>query len=388
MMNKNFIYPGNWIGILGGGQLCRMLCSSAQRMGFKVMVIDPSKDSPAFSKADRYIQSDYNDLYALKELSKNCVSVTTEFENVPSESLRILKDLKCIVSPDYKSMNILQNRNKEKLLIKNLGIVNYKNKKIEKYSDIIGAEKYFFPGFLKLSSSGYDGKGQFFVITVRQTIEAFDLLKNKVCILESIVKIKKEFSLILVRGLNKIIKYFPLIINDHSNGILIKSIISKISEKFIYKKILEISIKILNKLNYFGILCIEFFLTYDNKIFVNEIAPRTHNSGHYTIDSCLTSQFEQNIRVITGQPLGNTRLLRSTIMLNLLGNSWFLNNKLSIDPNWYSILSLNNVKLHIYGKKFVKYNRKIGHINCFSNNLNISQKVFSKVSYIIKNYYR
>lgn len=350
------IMPGSMLGLLGGGQLGRMFTMAAQCMGYRVTVLDSSKDSPAGCIADRFICADYNDRKALHELGSVCAGITTEFENIPSDSLSFLADY-CVVSPDANSVAIAQNRIAEKqfLAVNGFPVAAFA---VVQDNDELSPETHpeLFPGILKISRFGYDGKGQARVNNSADLRAAFISLNKETCVLEQRLPLKNEISVIVARGFDNALRSFPAAENLHANGILDISIIPANVSQEIIQRANEITIRVAEKLDYRGVLCVEFFVLADDQLVINEIAPRPHNSGHYTIDACVTSQFEQQVRTLCGLSLGSTEMHCAAVMVNLLGDLWQ-----SADPNWQQLLQHPFAKLHLYGKREARPGRKMGH---------------------------
>lgn len=350
------IMPGAMLGLLGGGQLGRMFTMAAQSMGYQVTVLDPSKDSPAGRVAERFICAEYSDEKALRELSKTCVGITTEFENITADSLHYLAD-HCIVCPDANSVSIAQDRVAEKqfLAANDFPIVDFTvlDQGNEENQSI---NPELFPGVLKVSRFGYDGKGQIRVNDHNQLKAALGQMNGEACVLEQLLPLSSEISVIIARGFDDEVCVFPVAENQHEQGILDVSIVPARVSQDIIQQASEIAVQVAEKLDYRGILCVEFFIIEDNQIFINEIAPRPHNSGHYTIDACVTSQFEQQVRTLCGLPLGSTSLHSSAVMVNLLGDLWQQK-----EPYWLEVLEHPYAKLHLYGKNEARSGRKMGH---------------------------
>ncbi|AWD32270.1 N5-carboxyaminoimidazole ribonucleotide synthase [Candidatus Kinetoplastibacterium sorsogonicusi] len=379
------IKPGDWLGILGGGQLGRMFCQAAQSIGYKVAVFDPAENGPAIDIANLHIHANYDDLISLKKFADLCKSITIEFENIPSNSLKYLSKYS-FVSPGENAVSISQDRILEKnfLNLHNFKTVPYVI--INSKEDVIRIDDKLFPGILKTSKFGYDGKGQVKIKNKLELINIYEKFINIPCIFEKEINLDYEISVILARDIDSNIQIFPIPINIHDNGILFASIVDEknLNER-IKKSAKDIAIAISNELNYYGVLCVEFFVSKNGDIIVNEIAPRPHNSGHYSIDSCISSQFEQQVRIMSGMPLGYNRLLYPTIMLNILGDIWYSgeSNKL-IEPDWFSIMSEPGVKLHLYDKKEIKKNRKMGHINISYSDFDYVYKKSKDIASILK----
>ncbi|MED4518449.1 5-(carboxyamino)imidazole ribonucleotide synthase [Bacillus subtilis] len=353
-MSKQIIYPGAVIGIIGGGQLGKMMAVSAKQMGYKVAVVDPVKDSPCGQVADVEITAHYNDREAIRKLAEISDIITYEFENIDYDALHWLKD-HAYLPQGSELLLITQNRETEKKAIQAAGcevapysIVKTKNELKQ------AVQELGLPAVLKTCRGGYDGKGQFVIKEEAQMEQAAGLLEHGTCILESWVSFKMELSVIVVRSVNGEISTFPTAENIHYNNILFQSIVPARVEKGIQQKAADLAVKLADKLNLVGPLAVEMFLTEDGELLVNELAPRPHNSGHYTLDLCETSQFEQHIRAVCGLPLGKTDLLKPGMMVNLLGDEVKL---VEEDPEL-----LKEAKLYIYGKHEIKKGRKMGHI--------------------------
>jgi 5-(carboxyamino)imidazole ribonucleotide synthase len=360
------IMPGAMLGLLGGGQLGRMFTMAAQSMGYRVTVLDPADWGPASSVADRHLHADYLDSDALRELGSNCAGVTTEFENVPAESLRTLAE-HCVVSPAANSVAVAQNRILEKnfLAANGFGVAPYaviQNSSNMHNSDGVTPQKRpelfpgLFPGILKISRFGYDGKGQTRVNNPAELDRAFIGMNREPCVLEKLLPLESEVSVIVSRSFDGEVATFPISENQHRNGILDISIIPARVSPAIIQNAVDIAVRVAEKLDYRGVLCVEFFVFADGRLLVNEIAPRPHNSGHYSIDACVTSQFEQQVRILCGMPLGSTAMHGAAVMVNLLGDLWQ-----GGEPKWEQVLRHPHVKLHLYGKLEARPGRKMGH---------------------------
>jgi 5-(carboxyamino)imidazole ribonucleotide synthase len=369
------IKPGAMLGLLGGGQLGRMFTMAAQSMGYRVTVLDPADNGPASSVAEQHLRADYLDHEALRKLGSNCAAVTTEFENVPAESLSILAQ-HCVVSPGANSVAIAQNRILEKNFLAKNGFA------VAPYAVIQGVQSSdgssgspgsegaawilshlhagrlddLFPGVLKVSRLGYDGKGQVRVNSSPALDAAFTSLNREPCVLERLLPLECEVSVIVARGFDGAAITFPVSENRHRNGILDISIVPAGLSSALIQHARDTAMSIAEKLDYHGVLCVEFFVLASDQLVVNEIAPRPHNSGHYSIDACVTSQFEQQVRVLCGMPLGSTAMHGSAVMVNLLGDLWQ-----GGEPQWEQVLRYPNVKLHLYGKFEARSGRKMGH---------------------------
>jgi 5-(carboxyamino)imidazole ribonucleotide synthase len=364
------ILPGSYLGILGGGQLGRMFTQAAQAMGYKVCVLDPGLDSPAGSIAEKFIQADYTDSVALKEMAALCKSVSTEFENVPAQALDELESLGVFVAPRSSCVSLAQNRIAEKKFLAtwktetNIGPAPYFV--LEHDADIEHVPADLFPGILKIARMGYDGKGQITVYDSVNLVAAWAQLGKVPCVLEKRMDLDFEVSALVVRGYDDAVVAYPVSQNIHRDGILHTSTVPAPSLKPAQeKKIIEAAKALIRKIDYVGVLCVEFFVLKSGDIVANEIAPRPHNSGHYTMDSCVSSQFEQQVRSMARLPLGDTRLLAPVSMLNLLGDLWYEGSEdKAKEPAWDKVLSHPDAKLHLYGKSDPRMGRKMGHINC------------------------
>ncbi len=349
------IFPDAMLGMLGGGQLGRMFTLAAHSMGYRVTVLDPDPLSPAGAIADVHLKAAYQDREALQQLADTCVAVTTEFENVPADSLRWLAS-HCTVRPGGDAVAVAQDRIREKAFFRacNLGVAPYAV--IESDADIAQAPASLFPGILKRARFGYDGKGQMRVANADEARKAFKDMGSESCVLEQRITLKCEISAVVARGADGAGRSFPVSENRHRMGILDVSIVPARVAPELAKQGEEWALRIADKLNYCGVLAVEFFVTGSGELLVNEMAPRPHNSGHYTIDACVTSQFEQQVRTLCGLPLGDTKLLSPVVMVNLLGEAWQQG-----APQWGRVLNLPDAKLHLYGKHEARSGRKMGH---------------------------
>ena len=354
------ILPGSTLGILGGGQLGRMFTTAARTLGYSVIVLDPDPNSPAAHFADRHIVADFSDQHALEEFGKECAAISTEFENVPAQSLRFLAQF-CTVRPSAEAVAISQNRIAEKQFFTDHGFPCARFAVIQSRDDIAPAMRQIgTAGLIKRSQLGYDGKGQARVNTTDEASRAFDDMGGAPCVLEELLPLQLEISVILARGADAQIAVFPIAENQHCNGILDVTLAPARIPDGLAEQARRIATQIAERLNYCGVLAVEFFVVADEvggeRLLINEIAPRPHNSGHYTLDACVTDQFEQQVRALCGLPLGDMRLLSPAVMVNLLGDVW--------DGDalcWKNILMCPQAKLHLYGKRDARPGRKMGH---------------------------
>ena len=373
-MSGAVILPGATLGVLGGGQLGRMFCHAAQSMGYFTAVLDADAASPAGLVSHHHIKTAYLDETGLAELANICAAVTTEFENVPAIALQTLAKLRP-VSPSADSVAIAQNRVAEKAHFvacaakggaDAITVAPYAV--IETADQIFNIDVNLLPGILKTARMGYDGKGQIRVKTPAELAAAFAELGGVTCVLEKMLPLKAEYSVILARGRDGQVVHFPPQLNVHVDGILATTSVYDGNMPIASVKLaVAAAISVANELQYVGVLCVELFLLHDDslveKLVVNEIAPRPHNSGHYTINACDVSQFELQVRTLCGLPLTQPRQHSPAIMLNILGDVWFPNEASEAQtPPWDQILALPGAHLHLYGKKDAKKGRKMGHL--------------------------
>lgn len=356
------ILPGQTLGLLGGGQLGRMFTQAAQRMGFEVMVLDPDPESPAGRIVSRHLQASYLDQSALETLGKASAGVTTEFENVPAGALAFLERF-CPVRPGPRAVELTQDRMVEKTFARGrgLGTADFHavlgDGDIEAAFGAIGA-----PALIKTARLGYDGKGQAEVGTVAEIRAAFERFGRQACILEQRVELALELSVVLARGSDGTVVTFPVAENRHVGGILDSSVVPARVDEALAAQAREAATALATAMDYVGTMAVEFFVTRTGALLVNEIAPRPHNSGHYTLDACPTDQFEQQVRALTGLPLGKTTLLSPVAMVNLLGDLWA-----GGVPRWERALADSRVHLHLYGKTEARPGRKMGHLNVLAD---------------------
>ena len=351
------IQPAAMLGMLGGGQLGRFFVIAAHEMGYKVTVLDPDKNSPAGMIADVHLCATYDDEAALKTMAESCAAISTEFENVPAETLATLAK-STIVHPSADAVAIAQHRIKEKTFFKEAGLPIGPFVAVTHESDL-PEDGDMYPAVLKVARFGYDGKGQARVANQAEAKAAFQGFKQEVCVLEKMLALDLEVSVVLARDVHGNIAAFPTAENSHLNGILDVSIAPARCSEVIKANAQELAKKLATKLNYVGVLGVEFFVV-GNQLLINEIAPRPHNSGHYTLDACITNQFEQQVRVITGQTLGNPNLHSNAVMVNILGDSWLYSGQQQ-EPAWNKAFAHGNLKMHLYGKHEPRKGRKMGH---------------------------
>ena len=354
-MSSHIILPPAMLGMLGGGQLGRFFVIAAHEMGYRVTVLDPDKNSPAGKIADVHLCAAYDDDAALKKMAETCQAITTEFENVPASTLETLAQ-KRTVRPSAQAVSIAQHRVLEKQFIRDAGIPVAPFVVVNAVSDLPVDSEAIYPGILKVARFGYDGKGQARVANQAQAQAAFEEFKGEQCVLEKMLSLDYEVSVVLARDAQGNVAAYPLAENSHLNGILDVSIVPARAPKAIQDQARQLAIKIAEKLDYIGVLAVEFFVS-NGELLANEMAPRPHNSGHYTIDANVTNQFEQQLRALVGLPLGDSRLHSQAVMVNILGDVW----KNGAEPAWDKIFARAELKLHLYGKHEPRPGRKMGH---------------------------
>ncbi len=359
--------PATWLGVMGGGQLGRMFVHAAQMMGFKVAVLEPARDCPAGHAADRLICADYTDEAALAELACLCAAVTTEFENVPAQSLAFLAE-RTFVAPAAACVSIAQDRLAEKRFFTDCGaqsgVLPAPWHPVLSEADVDTFSEALLPGILKTVRMGYDGKGQVRVKTREEVRAAFAGMKGVPCVLEKMLPLACEISVLTARGADGVSVVYPIAENVHRDGILFTTTVpgpNVCGERAALAQ--QAALALIERLGYVGVLCIEFFVLQDGSLVVNEMAPRPHNSGHYTIDACLTSQFAQQARAMARLPLGDVRQHSPAVMLNILGDLWFEpGSDAAREPAWDKVLALPGANLHLYGKEEPRRGRKMGHV--------------------------
>ncbi|MFA5081856.1 MAG: 5-(carboxyamino)imidazole ribonucleotide synthase [Hydrogenophilaceae bacterium] len=354
------LLPGSTFGVLGGGQLGRMFTLAARVMGYQVVVLDPDPQSPAGQVADIHLKAGYTDAAALLHMANLCQAVTTEFENVPAQSLEMLAK-NCFVAPSPAAVAVAQDRLLEKTRAQEFGCDTAPFANIEDEGYLVAAwTQIEGPALLKTRRLGYDGKGQVRVDNLDELVAAFDHLGRVPCLLEGRLDLKQEVSVVLARNPQGEIAFFPVAENRHRNGILDVSIVPARVPDELADRARDMAGHIAAGLDYVGILAVEFFVLADGRIVFNEMAPRPHNSGHYTLDACATDQFQQQVRALAGLPLGDSRLLTPVVMVNILGDIW------RPQPAWDKLLAHPGVQLHLYGKTEARPGRKMGHYNCLA----------------------
>jgi 5-(carboxyamino)imidazole ribonucleotide synthase len=333
-----------------------MFALSARRMGYRVHTYSPDRDSPTGQIADVEIDAPYEDLDRVSAFATAVDVVTFEFENVPAATAETAAR-SALVRPSGDVLHTTQHRLREKTFLQKHGFPVTRFVPIRCAGDLEQAVPGFGPAILKTAGFGYDGKGQYRVHSIAEANAAWAAMGRQEAVLEAVVDFAAELSVVGVRGENGDCAFFAPSANEHVNGILDISIAPARFEDGVARSAVEITRGVLEQLNVTGVLCVEFFLARDGRLLVNEVAPRPHNSGHLTIDSCITSQFEQQLRAVCGLPLGSTEMLRPAAMANLLGDLWA-----NGEPQWAAALALPEIKLHLYGKIEPRPGRKMGHL--------------------------
>lgn len=373
--------PGSWLGCLGGGQLGRMFVHAAQAMGYKVLVLDPDANGPAAQAADDVIVAAYDDADAIQRFGQRVAAVTTEFENVPAASLEALAAL-VPTRPAADAVRIAQDRRKEKRFFAASGLPVGEFAVIERAEDLRNAPASLFPGILKTATLGYDGKGQQRVTSPEQALLAWMSMKQVPCVLEALVPFDMEISVLAARGADGQVRVWPVQENQHAGGILDLTIVPARIDAALTGRAQALAQQLIDALGYVGVLCVEIFVAGD-KLLLNEIAPRPHNSGHYTIEACTTSQFAQQARVLAGAPLGDPSLVEPAVMVNVLGDVWF-DAEIAMQPAWDRVLALPGAHVHLYGKAEARRARKMGHVTCAAKTLDEALATSAEVKRVLR----
>lgn len=373
------VQPGEWLGVVGGGQLGRMFCHAAQRLGYHVAVLDPDPHSPTGQVADRHFCAAYDDVQVLDQMAALCAAVTTEFENVPARTLNQLSR-QTVVAPDARAVEITQDRAREKRFLQQAGIAVAPFHEVLSEDDLQQAAAGLFPGILKTSRLGYDGKGQVRVADREQAVQAFQALGGVPCVLEAQLDLQAEISVVLARDAKGQCVCFAPAVNKHQDGILAVTTAADAPQlaRWVAAELLaraqESALQVARQAHYVGVLCVEFFVLGDGRLVANEIAPRPHNSGHHTIEACLSSQFEQQVRTLAGLPLGAATLRQPAVMVNILGDCWFRPDGAPMTPDWAAVLAVPGVALHLYGKAEARPGRKMGHLTALGTTVEQAQE--------------
>lgn len=365
-LSNRTILPGATIGIIGGGQLGRMMALAAKAQGFRIAVLEPSSDSPCGQVADVEVIGAYDDREAIQQLSEISDVITYEFENIDADTLAWICE-RAYVPQGKDLLTITQDRIKEKAAIQEAGVEVAPYEVISGLEELLLAiEKIGYPAVLKTARGGYDGKGQL-VIKSKQDLQTSEtLLNHGACVLEKWIPFEKEISVIFTRKPNGETVYFPVAENIHKENILDKTIVPARIPQAVQETAIQKAKLLGESLGVVGTLAVEMFVTSEGVIYINELAPRPHNSGHYTIEACETSQFEQHVRAICNWPLGSTQLLKPVVMVNLLGEH--------LEPLYEELPTLKNWKIHLYGKKEPKPKRKMGHVTILRDEVRVALK--------------
>ncbi len=358
------------IGIIGGGQLGKMMILDAKRLGFYCVTLDPTHDCPSHSISDEHIEAPFDDRKALRELAERVDIITYEFEHIDAEYLNILEDMGHVIYPSPKALLVIQDKYTQNLKLKEAGIpvpdFMEVTTEVELYDYV---KDHGFKGMLKTRLGGYDGKGNALLMNEEEVAKAFEALGSGEIplMVEEYIPFLKEISVLACRGIDGDVSIYPVGENIHMNSILDETIVPARIERAAYDEAMRIAEKVMNVFEGVGMFCVELFVTEDGQVLVNEVAPRPHNSGHYTIEGCFTSQFEQHIRAITGLPFGNCELRSSTVMKNLLGEDGYSGRAKVVGLE--AVYHEPEVKVHIYGKADTKAFRKMGHLTVCSKNV-------------------
>lgn len=366
---KRVLAPGSVIGVLGSGQLGRMFAIAARRMGYRVHTLSPDEDTPTGQVADVEIQAAYDDLDAVRSFAARVDAVTFEFENIPAASIEACAGW-APVHPRAEVLHITQHRLREKTYLTQNGFPCAPFRRVRSMAELEKAAKEIgLPAVLKTAGFGYDGKGQSLVRTAEEGAQAWESLGGQEAILEAFVDFECELSVVAARDQRGGFEHFPICQNMHSRHILDLTLAPAPVAPRIAARAVELARGILESLDVVGVMCVEMFLTRDGGLLVNELAPRPHNSGHYTFDACITSQFEQQLRAVCGLPLGSTEQMRAAAMANLLGELW-----VGGEPDWSRAAAFPQVKLHLYGKSEPRPGRKMGHLTALASTVDEAHK--------------
>ncbi len=370
------------LGVMGGGQLGRMFAQAAQRLGFGVAVLDPDPQGPAGQVAQRVVPTAYTDEEGLTQLAQTCVAVTTEFENVPAPALRFLAE-QVTVAPSAEAVQICQDRLAEKQHFQRSGVPCAPHAEITSQTDLDApALQALLPGILKTAQMGYDGKGQVRVNDLPALKAAFAQLRQVRCVLEQRLPLARELSVIVARGRDGQLVHLPVQQNLHHDGILaVTEVPAPAASAALVAEACACAGRLAESMAYVGVLCVEFFVLQDGRLVANEMAPRPHNSGHYSIDACDVSQFDLQVRALAGLPLVQPRLHSPAVMLNLLGDLWFTAPGAEArTPDWAAVMALPGVHLHLYGKSEARPGRKMGHLTVTAATAEAARAVAGQVA--------
>jgi 5-(carboxyamino)imidazole ribonucleotide synthase len=372
--------PGSTIGVLGGGQLGRMLAHAATRLGYRIHVFEPQANCPAGAVAHKEVNAPYEDLDALAAFARECDVVTYEFENVPAAPLKHIESLTQL-RPHWRVLETTQNRSREKRWLRDSGFPHARFAEVAAGGDLAtGIRDVGVPCVVKTADFGYDGKGQLKVMAEADVPAALKKFAGQPVVIEQFVDFACEVSAVVARSASAAVRVFPISENIHTNHILDFSIVPARVPAETLAKAEKLARLVAEKIDLVGVLGVEFFVTKSGDVLINELAPRTHNSGHYTIDACMTSQFEQQVRAICGLPLGAVTLLSPVVMVNILGDAWKwdASGQCVGDPNWDALLAQPNVRLHLYGKEEPRVGRKMGHFTVVARDAEMAFELAQK----------
>lgn len=358
MTETHALLRGKTIGVLGGGQLGRMLAQAVKRLGGRIHVYEPQAKCPAGAVVDKEVNAPYEDIAALSAFARECDVVTYEFENVPAAPLRAIENLTQL-RPHWRVLETTQNRSREKNWLKQNGFPHARFAEVAAGGDLgAGIREVGIPCVVKTADFGYDGKGQLKVMTEADVAAALKRFTGQRVVIEHFVDFACEVSAVVARSANGEVAVFPVAENIHTNHILDFSIVPARVASSVMSAAENMARQVAAKIGLVGVLGVEFFVSQGGDVLINELAPRTHNSGHYTLDACVTSQFEQQARAICGLPLGAVALTQPVVMLNLLGDLWE-----NGEPDWQTLSAQPQARLHLYGKAEARVGRKMGHLN-------------------------
>lgn len=372
------ILPGKTIGVLGGGQLGRMLAQAATRLGYRVHIYEPAANCPAGAVAHKEVNAPYEDTVTLTAFAQECDVVTYEFENVPAAPLKAIEAV-TLLRPHWSVLETTQNRSREKCWLRDN---KFPHAKFTEGTDVAaGIREVGVPCVVKTADFGYDGKGQLKVLAEADIPAAVKRFTGQPVVIEQFVDFACEVSAIVARSPNAAVRVFPVAENIHTNHILDVSIVPARVAPTVAAAAEKLARLIAEKINLVGVMGVELFVTKGGEVLVNELAPRTHNSGHWTLDACMTSQFEQQVRAICGLPLGAVTLLSPVVMVNILGEAWGLrpgSGQAPVEPRWDTLLAQPNVRLHLYGKAGARPGRKMGHFTVTARDADMALELARK----------
>lgn len=360
-MNR-VVLPGATIGVLGSGQLGRMFALEARRLGYRVHTLSPGVDTPTGQVADLEVNASYDDIDAIRAFARGVDVVTFEFENVATDAADAAAEI-VPVRPSGSALHITQQRAREKAFLADRGYPVTPFATARTLDELVtGLGTVGVPAIVKTAAFGYDGKGQHRITRIEDAERVWGLIGRQEVVIERVVDFTHEISVVAVRGVDGQFAHYGAIENVHRHHILDVTVSPALVPEPIASEAVALARRVCEDLAYVGVLCVEFFVTRDGRVLVNEIAPRPHNSGHFTIDACVTSQFEQQVRAVCGLSLGDPSLIKPAAMVNLLGDLWA-----DGEPDWAAALAMPGVKLHLYGKSDPRPGRKMGHITALAD---------------------